>query len=121
MRFEFCTDSEELFEALRATEQTLERRRSRPGEHIKVTLSAPDKVEEIRAIFEKYGEILPENITSSRNFRIFYLRALIDSEMMRNDGFAIRSELCQQAMRELEKFYFVTENTLPWVRPARGK
>lgn len=121
MRFEFCTDSEELFDALLATEQTLERRRSRPGEHIKVTLTDPEKVEEIRATFEKYSEILPENITSSRNFRIFYLRALIDSEMMRNDGFAIRSELCQQAMRELEDFYFVTENTLPWVRPARGK
>ena len=121
MRFEFCTDSDELFEALLATEQTLERCRSHAYEHIKVTLTAPEKVEDIRATFKKYTEILPESIAKSRNFRIFCLRALIDSEIVRNDGFAIRSELCQQAMRELEEFYYVTENTLPWVRPARGK
>ena len=121
MRFEFCTDSEELFEALLATEQTLDRTRSRPDEHIKVAITDPSRIEEIRTVFEKYNEILPESVTSSRNFRIFYLRALIDSEMMKNDGFAIRSELCQEAMRELEELYYVTENTCPWVRPARGK
>lgn len=120
-RFQFCTDSNELFEALRLTESTLSRRRSRSGEHIKVTLNDPSEVEHVRAVFEKYDSLLPENITASRNFRIFYLRAIIDSEITRNDGFSIRSELCQDAMRELEKFYYVTENTMPWVRPATGK
>jgi hypothetical protein len=121
MKFEFCTDSDELFEALRLTENTLSRKRSRPGDHIQVTLNDPSEVEHIREIFEKYSAILPENIASSRNFRIFYLRSVIDSEITRNDGYSIRSERCQEAMRELEKFYYVTESTMPWVRPATGK
>jgi hypothetical protein len=121
MKFEFCTDSDELFEALLLTETTLARKRSRPGDHIQVTLNDPSEVEHIREIFEKHNAILPENIASSRNFRIFYLRAIIDSEITRNDGYSIRSELCQKAMRELEGIYYVTESTMPWVRPATGK
>ncbi len=121
MRFEFCTDSDELFEALRLTENTLERKRSRPGDYIKVTLADPSAVEQIREVFEKYNAFLPENITSSRNFRLFYLRALIDSEIVRNEGFAIRSDICQNAMREIDQIYFVNEKTCPWVRPATGK
>ena len=120
-KFEFCTDSDELFEALRLTENTLSRKRSRTEEHIKVTLTNPEEVEHIREVFEKYSAFLPENIATSRNFRIFYLRSVIDSEITRNDGFSIRSELCQSAMRELEEIYYVTENTMPWVRPATGK
>lgn len=120
MNFEFCTDSEELFEAFLLTEQTLARKRSHL-ENIYVTIVDPSKIEEVRAVFEKYNSILPENITASRNFRLFYLRALIDSEIVRNDGYSIRSELCQQAMREIDEIYFVNEKTCPWVRPATGK
>lgn len=120
MRFEFCTDSDELFDALRLTEATLERTRARL-ENIKVTLTDPSEVENIRAVFEKYSEILPERIAASRNFRLFYLRSLIDSEIVRNDGFSIRSEACQIAMREIDELYYVNENTCPWVRPATGK
>ncbi len=120
MKFEFCTDSDELFEALLLTEQTLARKRSHL-ENIKVTIADPSKVENIREVFEKYNSILPENITSSRNFRLFYLRALIDSEIVRNEGYSIRSELCQQAMREIDGIYYVNERTCPWVRPATGK
>ena len=121
MRFEFCTDSDELFEALRLTETTLARKRSRPGDYIKVTIEDTREVERVREIFEKYNSILPESITSSRNFRLFYLRALIDSEVVRNDGFSIRSELCQKAMSEIDEIYYVNEKTCPWVRPATGK
>ena len=121
VKFEFCSDSDELYEALSLTETSLARKRSRPGDYIKVTMNDTSEVEHIRAIFEKYNSLLPENITSSRNFRLFYLRALIDFEIARNDGFAIRSELCQEAMRELDEIYFVNDNTCPWVRPATGK
>ncbi len=121
VRFEFCTDSDELFDALRLTESTLSRKRSRPGEYIKLTLTDPSEVEHIREVFEKYNAILPENITPSRNFRIFYLRAIIDSEIVRNDGFTMRSELCQKAMKELDQIYYVNEKTCRWVRPASGK
>lgn len=121
VRFEFCTDDEELYEALRLTERSLSRKRSRPGDYIKVTMNDTSEVERIREVFEKYNSILPENITSSRNFRLFYLRALIDSEIARNDGFSIRSELCQKAMQEIDEIYYVNEKTCPWVRPATGK
>ena len=120
-RFEFCTDDEELYEALRLTERSLSRKRSRPGDYIKVTIENTSEVERVREVFEKYNSILPENITSSRSFRLFYLRALIDSEIARNDGFSIRSELCQKAMQEIDEIYYVNEKTCPWVRPATGK
>ena len=120
MRFEFCTDSDELFDALRLTETTLARKRFHL-ENIKVTLTDTSEVENIRAVFEKYNKILPEKIAASRSFRLFFLRALIDSEIVRNDGFSIRSELCQKAMREIDEIYYVNENTCPWVRPATGK
>ena len=120
MNFEFCTDSDELFEALVLTERTLERKRFHL-ENIKVTLTDPSAVEHVRAVFEKYNELLPRSITALRNFRLFYLRALIDSEIARNDGFSIRSEICQSAMREIDGIYFVNEKTCPWVRPATGK
>ena len=121
VRFEFCTDDEELYEALRLTERSLSRKRSRPGDYIKVTMNDTSEVEHILEVFEKYNSILPENITSSRNFRLFYLRALIDSEIARNDGFSIRSELCQKAMQEIDEIYYVNEKTCPWVRPATGR
>ncbi len=121
VRFEFCSDDDELYEAVKRTETALDRKRSRPGDYIKVTMTDTSEVEFVREIFERYNQILPESITSSRNFRLFYLRALIDSEIVRNDGFAIRSELCQEAMREIDELYYVTENTLSWVRPATGK
>jgi hypothetical protein len=120
MRFEFCTDSDELFEAFALTERTLERKRSHL-ENIKVTLTDPSEVGHIREVFEKYNAILPESITSSRNFRLFYLHSLIDFEIVQNDGYSIRSELCQKAMREIDEIYFVNEKTCPWVRPATGK
>lgn len=121
VRFEFCTDDEELYEALRLTERSLSRKRSRPGDYIKVTMNDTSEVEHVREVFEKYNSILPANITSSRNFRLFYLRALIDSEIARNDGFSIRSELCQKAMQEIDEIYYVNEKTCPWVRPATGR
>ena len=120
MKFEFCTESDELFETFALTEKTLERKRTRI-ENIKVTLTDPSKVEHIREVFEKYNEILPQNITAARNFRLFYLRALIDSEITRNDGYSIRSEICQKAMSEIDEIYYVNEKTCPWVRPATGK
>lgn len=121
VRFEFCTDDEELYEALRLTERSLSRKRSRPGDYIKVTMNDTSEIEHVREVFEKYNSILPANITSSRNFRLFYLRALIDSEIARNDGFSIRSELCQKAMQEIDEIYYVNEKTCPWVRPATGR
>ncbi len=121
VRFEFCTDDEEIFEAVRLTELSLSRKRSHAEEYIKVTIADTSKVEDVREVFEKYNSILPEKITSSRNFRLFYLRALLDSEILRNDGFSIHSELCQKAMREIDGIYYVNEKTCPWVRPATGK
>lgn len=121
VRFEFCSDDNELYEAVKRTETSLARKRSRPGDYIKVTMTDTSDVEFVRETFERYNQILPEKITSSRNFRLFYLRAIIDSEIARNDGFAIRSGICQKAMKEVERLYYVTKNTLSWVRPATGK
>lgn len=121
VRFEFCSDDEELYDAIKRTENFLARKRSRPGDYIKVTIEDTSDIESVREIIERYNRNLPENITYSRNWRLFYLRALIDSEIAKNEGFAIRSELCQKAMRELDEIYYVTENTLSWVRPATGK
>ena len=121
VRFEFCTEDEALYDAVLRSENFLARKRLRLEDGIKVEFEDTGDIEQVRAVFEHYNAILPENITSSRNFRIFYLRTVIDSEIAKNDGFAIRSEACQEAMRELDEIYYVTDNTLSWVRPPRGK
>lgn len=71
----------------------------------------------IRETFEKYQNLLPKKITTSYMFRIFYLRSVIDWELMQNDFLFSKSKAAQDAVKELEAIYHTSEQSNEFVRP----
>lgn len=120
VRFTFCCEDEALFEAIRRTETALARTRARTEEGIRVTIADTSDVDFVWETMEKYNASLPKSVTQSQAFRLFYLRALIDREIARNDGYANRSEQAQAAMREINVIYHADEATNPWVKAPLG-
>ncbi len=119
VRSEFCTDDEELFEAVLKTETALERDADYSKKPYRFEIKNTSDIDFVYETFEKYNKLLPENITNSRNFRLFYLRAVIDYELKNND-FEVKSTRCIEAMEELEHIYYVAAKTLGDVRPPIG-
>lgn len=120
VRYEFCCGDEALYEAIRRTETALARKRSRTEDGIRVVMENVSDVEFVWRTMQAYHETLPESIVRSVKFRLFYLRALIDYEIMTHDGYANRSEKCQAAMREINGIYFASDKTNPWVKAPVG-
>jgi hypothetical protein len=121
VRFTFCCEDEALFEAIHRTETALARTRARTEEGIRVTIADTSDVDFVWETMEKYNASLPKSVTQSPAFRLFYLRALIDREIVRNDGYANRSAAAQAAMEEINRYYFASEQTNPWVMAPVGK
>ena len=65
---------------------------------------------------KKYNATLPEKIRSSYKFRLYYLRSIIDSELLSHGGAPNDSELCREAMREVNEIYHATERTASCVK-----
>jgi hypothetical protein len=120
VRFTFCCEDEALFEAIRRTETALARTRARTEEGIRVTIADTSDVDFVWETMEKYNASLPKSVTQSKAFRLFYLRALIDREIARNDGYAIRSAAAQEAMAEINRLYYTSDKTNPWVMAPAG-
>lgn len=118
---EFCCDDEELYQAILKTETALARGYDRTGEFLRVPIKDTSDIEWVYETMQKYNDILPENITSSRNFRLFYLRSVIDRELADCDFCPNNSEVCQQAMKEIFEIYHSDERTYPSLRPPYGK
>ena len=120
VHFTFCCEDEALFDAIRRTETALARTRTRTEEGIRVTIADTSDVDFVWETMERYNASLPKSVTQSRAFRLFYLRALIDREIARNDGYANRSAAAQAAMREINVIYHADETTNPWVKAPVG-
>ncbi len=121
VRFEFCCEDEELFDAVCKTETGLAKKHSRIDGYLHTEIQDTSDVEFVYRVFEKYNRLLPEKIVNSRNFRLFYLRAVIDYEIMKCDGFPIRSERCQEALKEVGRWYYQVPETHRWVSAPFGK
>ena len=120
VRSEFCCADEALYEAVLKTETALAKSKERNLPQFRAVIQDTSDVEFVYNTFLHYNEILPENITRSRNFRLFYLRAVIDYELTTHEFYPIRSERCQEAMKELCGIYYVDERTKRWVAPPMG-
>ena len=120
VRFTFCCEDEALFDAIRRTETALARTRTRTEEGIRVTIADTSDVDFVWETMERYNASLPKSVTQSQAFRLFYLRALIDREIARNDGYANRSAAAQAAMREINVIYHADARTNPWVKAPVG-
>ena len=121
IRFELCCEDEELYEAIRRSEVSLARKRSRTERGIHVVMADTSSVEYVYRTLTRYRDLLPPAIAADPKFRLFYLRAVIDYELMTHDGYAIDSPTAQEAMREVNEIYYADEQTLPWVKAAFGQ
>ena len=74
-------------------------------------------IEYVYEIITNWNELLTEEIGSSFKWRLIYLRAVIDHELLDNDFIPKKSLRIQEASKELSDMYFATENTNPWVKP----
>lgn len=120
VRSEFCCADEELYQAVLKTETALARTKERDLSQFRCVIQDPSDIEFVYRTFRKYQELLPENITSGRNFRLFLLRAVIDYELMTHEYYPGRSEVCQEAMREVGRIYFADHRTKRCVCPPIG-
>ena len=118
---EFCCKDEELYEAIRRTETGLHRKMNHDEEYLRVNILDPSDIDFVYETLTKYNEILPEQIAKSRNFRLFYLRAVIDHELKEHDFVPMRSARCQEAMKEVNEIYYADERTKDWVCAPVGK
>ena len=123
VRYEFCASGEaeeELADAIIASEKTLTRTADRSGPSVRFVMDDPSEAGRIYSTFARYGTELPEKITKSPKFRMWYLRAVIDRELASCGGYPLLSEICTEAMRELEVIYHTSAGTRPSVRPPLG-
>lgn len=127
VKFEFCVqgqESDELADAIIKSETAQAKDKYKAevtGTTIRFIIKDTSDIEYVYGVFEKYNKILPENITKSRSFRLWYIRAVLDRELMLCDGYPIRSELAQKLMKEVNDFYYADEKTCRWVKAPEGK
>ena len=124
VRFEFCVEGkalDELTAALLATETSLARKRVAAPDGDRYIIAHPEETESVYKTLSYYNSVLPERIVSGYKFRLWYLRAVIDRELVAADGRPRSSEICQKAMSELCGIYFATPGrTNRWVCPPIG-
>ena len=120
VKFEFCCDDEELYEAIRDTEVGLTRKLDEDSKNYlapyRSVIEDTSKVSQVYKSLSYYNCALPEKIVSSRNFRMFYLRSLIDLEMVENDFKPLNSARCREAMKEVDDISHVEKRTIWAVR-----
>ena len=122
VRYEFCVFGaalDELTGAILRSEKTLARKRVGTGP-VRYEIADPEDAGHIYSVFCKYNALLPEKITKGWKFRLWYLRAVIDRELVSCDGIPLRSEIAQRAMRELCDIYSAGDSTKSWVKPPLG-
>ena len=123
VRHEFCVEGralDELTEAIVRSENVLARKKDKTATPVRFVMERTADADYVYKIFSRYDRILPESIRTGWKFRIWYLRAVIDRELVSNDFYPLRSEICQKAMRELCDIYSATEETWRWVKPPVG-
>lgn len=116
VNFEFCCDDEELSDAIERTEKALVRKDENNGKERKYIIEDSSDVDYVYNVLTKYNNTLPVKITAKPKWRMVYLRAVIDYEILHNN-FKVSSENCKQAMRELCTIYCASNRTNPWVHP----
>ena len=118
---EFCCGDELLYEAVRRTETALRRKKTCEEDYLRVDIEDISDIDFVYETLVRYNDILPEQITGSRKFRLYYLRAVIDYELKENGFIPSRSRRCQEAMREVNRIYHADERTKRWVCAPVGR
>jgi len=121
VRSEFCCEDEALLDAIIATETALARKEDKTANPYRCVIKDTSDIDFVHETLARYNATLPGNVTRSRNFRLFYLRSVIDYEMKEHDFYPSRSARCQQALKELIEIYHARPDSHHWVLPPYGK
>lgn len=113
-QWEFCCAEDALVQAMLDTEKTLPR--TDDEDNAVFMLRDPSRAERIAQTLEDYNRCLTPSVTSGTAFRLLYLRAVIDRELVRHGGDPFASPCCVSAMEEVDRLYHVTNETSLWVR-----
>ncbi len=116
-RFEFCCDDAALADAILATETALARGRQQKTHPFQFPIKDASEVDAVWTTISAYDARLPESIRSLPRWRMIYLRAMLDAELVRVEGYPSRSPICQEAFRELYAMYYACPETCRWVCP----
>lgn len=116
--FEFAPEvSEPAREAIRVLESTLLRSRQETPAGFQYTLANPAGAERAFALMREANARLPARAQTCWRWRLLYLRAQIDADLVRFSGRI--SDEGEAALRELVSIYHA-ENAEPMVRPPAG-
>lgn len=116
---EFCCSDKELSDAIILMEKTLPRNTCVKDGLLHCEIYDTTFVETIYETIKKYDALIPQKLRAGWKWRIIYCRAVIDYELLQNDGIPSRSEECQNRLSELFSLYSA-EHALSYVRPPVG-
>lgn len=124
VKFEFCVDGEALDELTKAfllTETGLARQRTKKeGQPQHFYIRNQSEIETVREILLKYDPQMPEKIRKNFRFRLLYLRAMIDHELVKAGGYPLQSEECQKLFHEVNSIYYASDLTDDHCRAPEG-
>lgn len=123
-KLEFCCDDEDLYDAVKKSQYSIPRLAhmlDEPGKEgcMQYEFENTEYIDYVYEVISKYNELLPKKITQNYKFRLFYLRSVIDYEMLHNDFYAEKSERCLKAMEEVDSIYFANKKTASDFRTPR--
>lgn len=118
-RFEFCCDDTALVDAIERSETALPR--GTDYNSYRFEISDTSDIEYVYETLTAYDAKLPDGIRKTAKWRMMYLRAVIDHELLKNDFDPSGSERCIEAARELCGIYHTSPETLRWVCPPTGR
>lgn len=118
-KFEFCCDDTALVDAIERSETGLTR--GTDFKSWRFPISDTSDVEYVYETLSAHDRKLPENIRKTKKWRMMYLRAVIDHELIGCDFDPTRSERCVEAMNELRAIYHTDHETLRCVCPPTVK
>ncbi|MBQ2512210.1 MAG: hypothetical protein II534_02535 [Clostridia bacterium] len=124
VRYEFCAYGEaadELTDAVLLSETGLSRARVPDSVPLRFDIRDTSQTEKVYEIFSRYDKMLPDGIRLGYKFRMWYLRSVIDREIARCGGYPLRSDICQEAMREVNRIIFADSQTGWWIKAPAGE
>ena len=114
--WEYMTDdAADIIRLAEMTEQTLPRNQVFGPDEVRFEIKTPDQVKPAAELARRIDAAMPEPARSGWRWRILYLRALIDEQLMK-DGWRVTKD-CDGYLRELEQYYYIVPQSRAVVSP----
>lgn len=119
VRSQFSCDAPELADAVLATEVSNMRHCYTKDNVYHADIINPEPVERIYKTITRFDVCLPDGIRAGWRWRLVYLRAVIDYELVTHGGVPSASQVCQECLSELTQIYRA-EDAIECLQPPLG-